>query len=315
MSSALLGEDHTIPPQAVREPLGAVCRTKGRNFEADEEEMLCKAYLHIGKDAGTGTGQAAAKFWSRVAEYYNEHRPDGADHRPLRSLETKWAVIQHDVSKFCGCVATVVDLNRSGTNEDDDVATAMQLYQSSHTSKGVKDNKPFKFVHCWRVLSKEPKWQAHRAPKRTATHSSSVSVSTLPARAPRPIGTKATKLASQSRAQLEHTQKRLAEATEQMAQARKKRARALEEANNYALCTIRLDELDDDAQEYFRLRRSAVLASTKSGSHENLTDNTTAGESLSPCSGASITCPPVVIANSAIAGSDNADTLLELDTA
>ncbi|GMF31325.1 unnamed protein product [Phytophthora fragariaefolia] len=106
MSSAPLGENPTRPQQAApREAQNLTGRSKGRNFEAEEEEMLCKAYLHIGKDAGTGTGQAAAKFWSRVAEYYHEHRPDGADRRPLRSLEIKWAVIQHDVSKFCGCMA------------------------------------------------------------------------------------------------------------------------------------------------------------------------------------------------------------------
>ncbi|GMF51170.1 unnamed protein product [Phytophthora fragariaefolia] len=106
MSSAPLWKNPTRPQQAApREGQNSVGRSKGRNFEAEEEVMICKAYLHIGKDAGTGTGQAAAKFWSRVAEYYNEQRPDGADRRRLRSLETKLAVIQHDLSKFCGCMA------------------------------------------------------------------------------------------------------------------------------------------------------------------------------------------------------------------
>ncbi|GMF43136.1 unnamed protein product [Phytophthora fragariaefolia] len=80
MSSSPLEETPTRPQQAAaREAQNSVGRSKGRNFEAEEGGMLCKAYLHFGKDAGTGTGQAAAKFWSRVAEYYNEHRPDGAD--------------------------------------------------------------------------------------------------------------------------------------------------------------------------------------------------------------------------------------------
>lgn len=51
----------------------------------------------------------------------------------------------HDVAKFSGCLATVGGLNRSGTNKTGDIASAMQLYQSTHVTKGVRDNKPFNF--------------------------------------------------------------------------------------------------------------------------------------------------------------------------
>jgi hypothetical protein len=45
----------------------------------------------------------------------------------------------------------------------------------------------------------------------------------------------------------------------ELATATKKRVRALEDANNIALFATALDTLDADAQDFFRLRRAAVL--------------------------------------------------------
>jgi hypothetical protein len=242
-------------------------RTKRKNFEAEEEVVLCQAYLRVGIDSEVGTSQAGTTFWGRVTAYYNANCPEGFDTRPLRSLETKWSTIQHEVSKFCGCVAKVQDLNRSGTNEEDDISTAKELYQNTHVTKGIRDFKPFKYLHCWRVLSKEPKWQSHRSSSRVSKQPVTASISTD--REERPTGNKAVKTALKSTASMEQSQKRLAEATLMMAEASRKRARALEESNNYTLFTIRLEELDGDAQEYFRLRRAEVLSNMRSTNNEN----------------------------------------------
>ncbi|KAE9097547.1 hypothetical protein PF010_g15926 [Phytophthora fragariae] len=68
------------PLRSAEEPKSRIGRQKGRNFEAGEEIQLCNAYLSIGKDSSVGPGQSAAKFWERLTNYYNEHRPAGADH-------------------------------------------------------------------------------------------------------------------------------------------------------------------------------------------------------------------------------------------
>ncbi|KAE8883391.1 hypothetical protein PF002_g10113 [Phytophthora fragariae] len=60
-------------------------------------------------------------------------------------------------------MAVVQDLNKSGANVEDEVKDAQQYYKETHMTKGVKDNKAFKFLHCWRILSAEPKWKSFRA--------------------------------------------------------------------------------------------------------------------------------------------------------
>lgn len=76
--------------------------------------------------------------------------------RPQRSLETKWAMVQHAVSKFSDVYATMCDLNESGTNEEDCVEKAKILYQQS--------SKAFAFMECWRVLYSASKWQTQSIP-------------------------------------------------------------------------------------------------------------------------------------------------------
>ncbi|KAE8909942.1 hypothetical protein PF010_g12079 [Phytophthora fragariae] len=265
----------------IKKAFEAMSRWKGKNFTEEEEALLCRTYLRIGKDPTTGTSQSSATFWEKLTRHFNEHQLAGCDIRPLRSLESKWSTIQHDVSKFCGCMATVQDLDRSGTNFDDDIDSALQLYQSTHTTKGAKDNKPFRFLHCWRVLSVEPKWKTYRASNRATrapqnqlpppsgpSPTTGALVRTTPT--PRPEGNKAAKKSALATATIEHTQKRLAEATMKMANASQKRARALEEANHYTLFTISLSDLDADAQEFFRLRRAAILNEMRSNNHQAL---------------------------------------------
>jgi hypothetical protein len=77
-------------------------KVKGKNFSVDEEIQLCRSFLHVSKDAATGTNQSAGTFWQRVTTHFNERRDSGCEARPYRSLESKWSAIQHDVAKFCG---------------------------------------------------------------------------------------------------------------------------------------------------------------------------------------------------------------------
>ena len=48
---------------------------------------------------------------------------DRMPRRPQRSPETKWGLIKHDVSSFCGVYSQVLRLNKSGTSAADTLAT------------------------------------------------------------------------------------------------------------------------------------------------------------------------------------------------
>ncbi|KAG0572072.1 hypothetical protein KC19_VG065600 [Ceratodon purpureus] len=124
---------------------------KGRNFTPEEERQLCRSFLHISQDPCVGNGQRKDAFWERITVHFNDHVTTGS--RPARSLESKFHVIRHDVSKFGGCYAQVERLNVSGTNTDNTLEKALDLYKI----KAAK-NSDFQFLHCWWVLKDSPKW-------------------------------------------------------------------------------------------------------------------------------------------------------------
>jgi No apical meristem-associated C-terminal domain len=256
--------------------MSTASRSKGKNFTEEEEMQLCRSYLYVGKDSINGTSQKSTTFWERLTKHFNDARPEGSEQRPYRSLECKWSLIQHDVAKFCGSIAAVRDLCRSGSNADDELEDALKLYQQTHTTKGVRDNKPFKFVHCWRILSVEPKWQDYRVGRVNNSNSSLIqpnstiqlnstsnTATAVAAATTRPQGNKAAKNAAKSDATAEKINKRIATATIQMARASNKRAKALEEANTLLLFTAPLHDLEAPAREYIRIRQRQELAKLK----------------------------------------------------
>ena len=126
---------------------------KGKFFSQDEERHLCRSVLHVLQYPVVGNGQRATAFWERITKHYQENRPGGCVERPSRSLETKWGVIKHDVSKFYGVYKSVLLLRESGTSAEDVLDRVLDLYKVRHPKQ-----QPFVFVHCWRLLKDIPRW-------------------------------------------------------------------------------------------------------------------------------------------------------------
>jgi hypothetical protein len=95
---------------AERGPAKVGCKWK--NFIRVEEEQLCMSVMLVSQDRVVDNQQKASVFWERIAEHYNENRPDGV--RPLRTLETKWGLIKHNVSKFCGIYNQIQRMQKNG---------------------------------------------------------------------------------------------------------------------------------------------------------------------------------------------------------
>ena len=138
---------------ALGSPEGGLAKvgSKGKNFIRVEEEQLCKNVMLVSQDRVVGNQQKAGVFWERITEHYNENRPDGV--RPLRSLETKWGLIKHNVSKFCGIYNQIELLHKSGSSAADKLRDAKELYRV----KSAK-NTDFLFEHCWLLLKDYPRW-------------------------------------------------------------------------------------------------------------------------------------------------------------
>ncbi|POM60204.1 hypothetical protein PHPALM_30969 [Phytophthora palmivora] len=209
---------------------------KGKNFTVEEENQLCRSYLYLSKNSVKGTSQSSTTFWKDLTDHFNAAGGEAAEEHPQRSFQCKWSIILHDVNKFCGAVAVIRDLNKSGINADDELELALKYYKDTHMTKGVHDFKAFKFLHCWRVLSTEPKWQKFRPGGKTGTDAAANGENTTENK--RPQGNKAAKTAAKLVEKNNEQNKRMASATARKAAASEKRARAMEEANNLMLFTV-----------------------------------------------------------------------------
>ena len=126
---------------------------KGKNFNNEEERILCHSFLHVSQDPISRNGQCNMAFWERITRHYNDTKPRSSPLHPAKSLETKWGHIKHDVSKFCGLYKLVLDCRESGTSLDDVLERALEYYKDRHPKQI-----PFVYLHCWAVLKEILCW-------------------------------------------------------------------------------------------------------------------------------------------------------------
>jgi hypothetical protein len=242
--------------------------------------------LFVSQDRIVGNQQRAGVFWERISDHYDEHRLDAP--RPQRSLETKWGLIKHDVSSFCGIYSQILRLNKSGTSVADTLRNARDLYKQKSAKK-----QEFAFEHCWLLLKDHPKWadgwsspkpassmrpgnasdrsptepgdiprtqfDAARSPGTRSVSEADCAGSQRPAIS-RPGGSKAAREECRSNSAREGAIYAQAEATRTMAAAQMKKAALLEDQNMLLLMMMPDDKITtSEAREYLRLRRGDEL--------------------------------------------------------
>ena len=132
---------------------------KGKSWSMEEEKQLVRSVLNISQDPEVGMQQRSDQYWGRILKHFRENlciSPENPDYclREVKGLQHKWSEINHDTNKFCGCNNQVESLPPSGATEDDMVDHALKLYSEIH-----EKNQKFKYLHCWRILRKYPKWK------------------------------------------------------------------------------------------------------------------------------------------------------------
>jgi hypothetical protein len=105
---------------------------KGKTFVVEDEKQVCRFVLHVSQDLITWNGQKNQVFWEQITTRYNKNCPTFYREHPARSLEIKWGLIKHDVTKFCGNYQTIVALNESGTSSEDTLQKALELFKSKY---------------------------------------------------------------------------------------------------------------------------------------------------------------------------------------
>ena len=112
---------------------------------------LCRSWLSVSEDP-RGLGAKSEQFWVKVSLDFAA-KFNGVVERTARSLETKWSLVQHSVTKFTHAWNSTVGMDEPNTPEESRIEKALLLYRQSN-----KDNQPFKLLSCWKVLRDEPKW-------------------------------------------------------------------------------------------------------------------------------------------------------------
>jgi hypothetical protein len=87
---------------------------RSKNFNKDEDEVLCYAWLAVSKDPIHGANQSRTTFWGKIEVYYEEHNKSGIS-RSESSIMHRFLAIQASVNKFCGYYDAILRRNQSGT--------------------------------------------------------------------------------------------------------------------------------------------------------------------------------------------------------
>ncbi|XP_050226247.1 uncharacterized protein LOC126676149 [Mercurialis annua] len=121
------------------------CRTT--SYVPAEDILLCQIYMAACEDHNMGVHQPGNRFWSHVAEKYNNSTSLNITLRSDRSLQARVQVIERAVRKLNGCIRQVKNMNISGASDQDILNQArILLMQDSNYKRG------FKFDHVWNML-------------------------------------------------------------------------------------------------------------------------------------------------------------------
>jgi hypothetical protein len=273
---------------------------KGKNFTADEERCLCRSFLAMSQDPVCGNGQRKTAFWERITTHFNRTKPRYAPIRPARSLESKWSHIKHDVAKFVGAHKQVSDSRESGVSAEDVLERALEYYKDRHPKQQpfaflhcwvVLKEVPRWWQSAMEVQRRnvgEGAAAATMARGRASGGASAdfpeegsgpgegaevaaqveeevmvVTKESFQSRPARPQGNKAAKADLAEQGRKDSILKSTARATEQMAAANMRKAEAMADHAAMSLFRMPMEDLEDDAREYFQLRRKEELERIK----------------------------------------------------
>lgn len=120
-------------------------RVKAANWNEEEDEVLCRAYMSVSEDRELDTSQTQKKLWDTIELEYNEKLPRGACKRPAKGLSARYASIAKNVTNFASMYIQVRNAQPSGLNKNDMVERAKEILKDV-------EKKDFKYLHCWAIL-------------------------------------------------------------------------------------------------------------------------------------------------------------------
>lgn len=137
-----------------------VKKERAKNFTAQEDYLLCKAYVNASTNPIVGTDQKGKNFWDKVEQNFNElfkqekvEEPYERTSRDRDALQNRFnRHIQKAMNQFAPFMKRILEAPPSGSSPDDYVKMAKNDYRDHYQSE-------FSFENCYDVLQQLPKFQ------------------------------------------------------------------------------------------------------------------------------------------------------------
>ncbi|CAM6116691.1 unnamed protein product [Calypogeia fissa] len=248
---------------------------KQANFHNVEIEQIARSWLTVSNDPVVGAQQKVDVFWSRVVDHFEKCMDDFRRRQPgvlkqvyrsQKSLAGKWSMINHDCAKFSGTMSQISLLNENGTLEDDRELRAKAMYKQLDPY-----NRHFACMAAWRILKENPKWgissgvnqgksgQKKRWSKQQGSTMNEVAPDVEDEEAndknrgtpKRPIGNKKAKALAALERKSQSRRDALGDATNKIALALDRRAKAMEDMAEIQLFSQDLSNLGETQKHYY----------------------------------------------------------------
>ncbi|KAA1066050.1 hypothetical protein PGT21_050340 [Puccinia graminis f. sp. tritici] len=280
-------------------------KKKAPNYTELEDFEVCRAWVQVSKDPMVGTNQDGNTFWSCVSTLYHEAVPDPIRPvDSLKKRWSNY--LQPSINKFRGFVNIVESRNESGASAEDQLNRALRLYsqdQGSHFKYLrcykllVKSPKWHNYCrnHNKKGEKKRARSPSSEAPASTALASTPAQsdlaapsdpvsdfkgTSTDPQILQRPIGIKKAKTLHQLAVKDQEWKEDVASAHKKIAvestrlndifrddsQSLKSMADNGQTAAQLTIMTQNLTGLDEEQQEFFKLKRAQILKTLRASS-------------------------------------------------
>ena len=154
-------EDFTLNTGSEKDDEVEVVEESGwTQWTYEEEIILAKSIVTISVDSVVGNYQKTDAYWTRVKTEYNTNWPAGSVARTLSSLKSHDCNWKWPLNKFAAEYKQIWRDRPSGWNDDDVLAEAQRRWMIDHK------NKPFKWVHVWKILKTMARYAPQSDPVR-----------------------------------------------------------------------------------------------------------------------------------------------------
>ncbi|CAM6123848.1 unnamed protein product [Calypogeia fissa] len=128
---------------------------KQANFSNVEIEQIARSWLACSNCSSVGSQHKSNVYWRKIEQHFQKVMGDFRKKYPgvvknvprsSRPRGSKWHDINHNCAKFSRAMSTLMELNESGTNEEEQMEKAKALFQQTH-KKGLE----FAYEGAWKI--------------------------------------------------------------------------------------------------------------------------------------------------------------------